>query len=123
MKCKLKSGLIILKDKLNSEQKKSIQQLKEKYPKHPTFLSEEEIYNLKNNQLVEDFMSGKFQKIIFMVGAGISTSAGISDFRSSTGLFKQLQDKYHLSGAKNFLKKQLFWKTLCSFMNLQNYLT
>lgn len=98
MKCKLKSGLIILRDKLTSEQKKSIQQLIEKNPIPPNFLSKEEIYDLKYNQFVEDFMSGKFKKIIFMVGAGISTSAGIPDFRSSTGLFKQLQDKYHLSG-------------------------
>ena len=90
MKCKLKSGLIILKDKLTSEQKKSIQQLIEKYPKHPTFLSEKEIYDLKYNQFIEDFLSGKFKKIIFMVGAGISTSAGIPNFRSSKGLFKQL---------------------------------
>ena len=43
MKCKLKSGLIILRDKLTSEQKKSIQQLIEKRPIPPTFLSKEEI--------------------------------------------------------------------------------
>ena len=110
MKCKLKSGLIILKDKLTLEQKKSIQQLIEKYPKHPTFLSKEEIYDLKYNQFIEDFMSGKFKKIIFMVGAGISTSAGIPDFRSSTGLFKQLQDKYHLSGPEEFFYKTTFLK-------------
>ena len=110
MKCKLKSGLIILRDKLTSEQKKSIQQLIEKNPIPPNFLSKEEIYDLKYNQFVEDFMSGKFKKIIFMVGAGISTSAGIPDFRSSTGLFKQLQDKYHLSGPEEFFYKTTFLK-------------
>jgi len=110
MKCKLKSGLIILRDKLTSEQKKSIQQLIEKWPIPPTFLSKEEIYNLKYKQFVEEFISGKFKKIIFMVGAGISTSAGIPDFRSSTGLFKQVQEKYNLSGPEEFFYRTTFLK-------------
>ena len=45
-----------------------------------------------------------------MVGAGISTSVAISDFRSSTGLFKQLQDKYNLSSPEEFFYKTTFLK-------------
>ena len=108
MKCKQHSGLILLKDKLTSDQKSSIQFLLEKisFPLH--FLTEEEVLELKYQKFVEDFASGKYKNIIFMVGAGISTSAGIPDFRSSTGLFKQLQEKYNLSGPEEFFYKSTF---------------
>jgi NAD-dependent SIR2 family protein deacetylase len=43
-----------------------------------------------------------------MVGAGISTSAGIPDFRSKDGLFKQLQDKYNLKSPEEFFYKTTF---------------
>lgn len=60
-------------------------------------LKKEEVIEIKYNKFVKNFKEGKYRKIIFMLGAGISTSAGIPDFRSKTGLFHQLQEKYKLS--------------------------
>ncbi|KAI9738671.1 MAG: hypothetical protein M1834_008176 [Cirrosporium novae-zelandiae] len=46
----------------------------------------------------------KRRKIVVVAGAGISVSAGIPDFRSSTGLFKTLRNDYKLKASG----KQLF---------------
>ena len=73
-------------------------------------LTKEEIHEIKYNELKQNFKNKKFSKILFMVGAGISTSAGIPDFRSNTGLFKQLQDKYNLSSPEEFFLKSTFLK-------------
>jgi NAD-dependent SIR2 family protein deacetylase len=62
----------------------------------------EEIINLlKTNQL---------KNITFITGAGISTSAGIPDFRSSNGLFAQTQKKYNLSNPAQFFQISLFYQ-------------
>ena len=44
-----------------------------------------------------------------MVGAGISTSAGIPDFRSKTGLFHQLKEKYLMEEPEEFFYRRTFW--------------
>jgi len=88
---------------LSSEQisliKNHIQYLREKkylIPYHK-FYTKEEIYSMKYSKFITKFKQNDFKNIIFMVGAGISTTAGIPDFRSESGLFKQLQSKYNLT--------------------------
>ena len=77
-------------------------------PSHKLILPKKEIQEIKYDNLKNNLMNKKYSKILFMVGAGISTSAGIPDFRSKTGLFKQLQDKYNLSSPEEFFLKQTF---------------
>ena len=36
----------------------------------------------------------KFKKVSFLIGTGISTSAGIPDFRSEGGLYEKIRTKY-----------------------------
>ena len=110
MDCKKKYKFKFLSKKLNYEQKIPLEKIAEKTSELSTFLTPKEIYDLKYQKFVDDFTNNKYKNIIFMVGAGISTSAGIPDFRSSTGLFKQLQDKYNLSGPEEFFYKTTFLK-------------
>ena len=77
-------------------------------PSNKLILPKKEIQEIKYDNLKNNLMNKKYSKILFMVGAGISTSAGIPDFRSKTGLFKQLQDKYNLSSPEEFFLKQTF---------------
>ena len=79
-------------------------------PKEANLLTSEEIFDIKYKKLITSFKNNRFSKILFMIGAGISTSAGIPDFRSNTGLFKQLQDKYNLSSPEEFFLKSTFLK-------------
>ena len=71
-------------------------------------LTENEIYQFKYDKLKNKLINNKYSNILFMVGAGISTSAGIPDFRSKEGLFKKLQDKYNLQSPEEFFFKKTF---------------
>ena len=51
----------------------------------------------KYQEIVEGLKNNEFTKIMFITGAGISTAAGIPDFRSKDGCFAQVQKKYNLS--------------------------
>lgn len=70
-------------------------------------------------EAVADYIkSGKCRKVIFMVGAGISTSAGIPDFRSpDTGLFSQLE-KYNLPYPEAIFDIGFFQKNPKPFFHL-----
>jgi len=51
--------------------------------------------SLSIEKLCEGLENGTYKKVIVMCGAGISTSAGIPDFRSpSTGLYERIQRQY-----------------------------
>ena len=64
----------------------------------------------KYEEIVNGLKSGTFKDIIFITGAGISTSAGIPDFRSKGGLFEQTMKKYGLSRPESFFQINNFYK-------------
>ena len=110
MECKSKYNIELMDD---IKYRILFQYLNEKglnLPKEAKLLTKEEIHNIKYQKIINEFKNKKFSKILFMVGAGISTSAGIPDFRSKTGLFKQLQDKYNLSSPEEFFLLSTFLK-------------
>lgn len=72
-------------------------------------IDSKKIADIKYQNFVEMLKNGVFKKISFMTGAGISTTAGIPDFRSSdSGLFKVLQEKYFLSSPEEFFQINTF---------------
>ena len=71
-------------------------------------LTKEQITNIKYHNFIELLKNDKFSKITFLVGAGISTSSGIPDFRSSNGVFQEIIKKYNLKKPEEFFSKKNF---------------
>ena len=64
----------------------------------------------KYPEFIKKLKNHEFKKIVFLVGAGISTSAGIPDFRSENGIFNQIKEKYNLNSPKDFFHIDYFYK-------------
>ena len=72
--------------------------------------SEESDFRGKYPEFIDRLKNNKFQKIVFLVGAGISTSAGIPDFRSKKGIFNKIKQKYNLASPRDFFDINVFYK-------------
>ena len=64
----------------------------------------------KYPQFIRKLKNHEFKKIVFLVGAGISTSAGIPDFRSEDGIFNEIKKKYNLDSPEQFFHIDYFYK-------------
>lgn len=67
-----------------------------------------QVTNFKYHNFIELLKNNKFSKITFLVGAGISTSSGIPDFRSANGVFQEIIKKYNLEKPEEFFSKKNF---------------
>ena len=68
------------------------------------------INKLKYQNFIELFRNRKFKRISFLLGAGISTSAGIPDFRSENGYYSKIKAEYKLSHPEDLFSLDLFIK-------------
>lgn len=52
--------------------------------------------------VLDHIKNGDASRIVILSGAGVSTNSGIPDYRSSTGLFRQLSDEFKIDGPTLF---------------------
>ena len=57
---------------------------------------------------IELLKNHRFSNGVLMVGAGISTSAGIPDFSSENGIFKEIKERYKVKFPEEFFSKKKF---------------
>ena len=49
---------------------------------------------LDESELFQDIASGRYQNVVVLTGAGVSTAAGVPDFRSRGGVFEKIRELF-----------------------------
>ena len=122
LKINCESCKSLILDNKNNKLNELLQYINEIYfNKYQCNIFTEKEISEKKYKIFLNLLNEKFKKIIFMVGAGISTTAGIPDFRSQTGLFKQLQEKYSLNSPEEFFNISTFKTNPIYFYEFTKY--
>lgn len=85
----------------------------------------EKINQIKYTNFIELLKNNKFKNISFLLGAGISTTAGIPDFRSENGIFATIKQKFNINRPEDLFSLDFFQKNpllLYTFLNENNFL-
>jgi len=109
----------IFESKNQSEYEKNIENSYEKFKNQ----GKENLYFLNNNNLhdnnyslrklekfIYEMKENKYKRVSFLLGAGISTAAGIPDFRSKDGLYERIKGKYNLEKPTDLFHIKYFWE-------------
>ncbi|KAM5355796.1 hypothetical protein ACJ41O_002442 [Fusarium nematophilum] len=85
--------------------KRRISPPKERTTEYLDLMKPEEEFTAEDNRQMDRLVTAlrKKKKIVVIAGAGISVSAGIPDFRSSTGLFATAKNQHKLKGSGKHL--------------------
>lgn len=83
---------------------------------------------ISNEWILENAHVFSQKKVVIIAGAGISVSSGIPDFRSKTGLFQDIKNKYKIKGEELFSYKfgiesrtrKIYLEYICNLKRLIN---